>query len=384
VTIRSDVPLAPYCTLGVGGPARWLADAETDDELLSAVRFARARNAPFFLLGGGSNLLVSDAGFPGVVIRVAGLGRMELRRLTGHVTIDADAGVVWDSLVLLALQKNLAGIECLAGIPGSVGGTPVQNVGAYGQEVASTITRVHAIDLEAEKPVELTAAECGFAYRRSIFNSTQRGRYAITRVVYALAPDGAPHIAYRDIKQFFAENGYEQPTLLQTAYAVRSIRARKGMLLSPDDPDSRSAGSFFKNPIVSAEIVPRLAAIKGCRTEEVPQFPAGDVSVGTDAGADFASAANAENAQGREGDPHKLAKLSAAWLIELAGFHKGHVMGRAGLSTKHVLAIVNRGGATAAEIVALRDAVIDAVHATTGIRLEQEPVLLGFPSVGKA
>ncbi len=380
MTIRGDVPLAPYCTLGVGGPARWLVDAETEDEVLAAVRFARARKAPFFLLGGGSNLLVSDVGFPGVVIRVAGMGRIELRRTDGLVSIEADAGVVWDSLVLLAVQKNLAGIECLAGIPGSVGGTPVQNVGAYCQEVSSTITRVHAIDLEAEKAVELTPAQCGFAYRRSIFNTTQRGRYAITRVVYTLAQDRAPRLEYRDLKQYFAEHGIAEPTLAETAGAVRAIRARKGMLLSPDDPDSRSAGSFFKNPIARAEIVPRLAAVKGCRVEEVPQFPVNADAGNTNAGADFASAAAPRDAPGGEDDPHqgKLVKLSAAWLIELAGFHKGYAMGRAGLSTTHVLAIVNRGGATAAEIVALRDAIVGAVHAKTGIRLEQEPVLLGF------
>ncbi len=352
MTIHADVPLGPYTTLGVGGAARWLVEARSEDEVLAAVRFARSRGVPFFVLGGGSNLLVSDDGFPGVVIHYAGNGRIEVRRGNGMAIVSADAGVVWDSLVLYALQGDLAGIECLAGIPGSVGGTPVQNVGAYGQEVSRTIARVRAIDLDAEKPTELAPADCGFSYRQSIFNTTHRGRYAITRVDYALTPGGAPHIEYRDLKQRFA--GEVAPTLMETASAVRAIRAGKGMLLSPDDPDSRSAGSFFKNPIVPVSEVARVAAIKGCRAEEVPQFPAG-------------ASASVNHT-----------KLSAAWLIELAGFYKGFAMGRAGLSAKHVLAIVNRGGATAAEVVALRDAVLNAVESRTGIRLEQEPVLLGF------
>src|SRR6185312_12675348 len=336
-------------TLGVGGPARWLVVAQDAHELLAAVRFAREQRAPFFVLGGGSNVLVSDKGFPGVVIRFGGRGEIEMQRQNGTGTVSADAGVEWDSLVLFALQKNLGGVECLVGIPGSVGGTPVQNVGAYGQEVSRTITRVCAVDLEAEEEVELTPAECGFSYRQSIFNTTKRGRYAITRVDYGLSPDATPHIEYRDLKAHFA--GKPKPTLLETASAVRAIRASKGMLLSASDPDSRSAGSFFKNPIVPLEMVAKVAAVKGCKAEEVPQFPAG--------------------AAGKT-------KLSAAWLIELSGFQRGFVMGNVGLSTKHVLAIVNRGGATAAEVVALRDAVVDAVRAKTGIVLEQEPVLVGF------
>jgi len=353
VTTYADAPLAPYTTLGVGGPARWLIEAQNEDELLAAVRFARSRSVPLFVMGGGSNLLVADRGFRGVVIHLAcGAGGLEMRYQNGGSIVSADAGVEWDSLVQFAVEKNLAGIECLAGIPGSVGGTPVQNVGAYGQEVSRTIVRVSAIDLESERAVEFTPTECGFAYRQSIFNTVHRGRYAITRVEYGLTPGGVPLMEYRDLKQYFA--GRPAPSLFETAAGVRTIRAGKGMLLSPYDSDSRSAGSFFKNPIVGAEVVTKVAAVKGCKVEEVPQFPAG---AGAAAG---------------------QVKLSAAWLMELAGFSKGYTMGRAGLSTKHVLAIVNRGGATAAEIVALRDAVVDGVRAKTGIGLEQEPVLLGF------
>ncbi len=355
--LLENFPLARYTTLGVGGPARWLIETGAEDEILAAVRFAREQGVPYFILGGGSNLLVSDKGFPGVVVRIADGDAAHLsEERDGFATLTANAGADWDSVVSLAVGKNCEGIECLAGIPGSVGGTPVQNVGAYGQEVANSIAGVRALDLTAEKAVDLAPGECGFSYRRSIFNTTHVGRYAITRVTYALRPGAAPHLEYRDVKLYFAERGIPNPTLAETADAIRIIRARKGMLLDPDDADSHSAGSFFKNPIVPASTVSRLATIAGCVAEEVPQFSAGPGYAPKD----------------------KQVKLPAAWLIELAGFHKGFRMGRAGLSTKHVLAIVNRGGATAAEIVALRDAIVLAVQVRTGIKLQQEPVLLGF------
>jgi UDP-N-acetylmuramate dehydrogenase len=356
VTILENVALAQYTTLGVGGAARWFVETCNEEEILAAVRFARARGVGHFILGGGSNLLVNDEGFNGVVVRVAGGSLAWAEAGDGTASLTAGAGAEWDAVVRLAVEKNGAGVECLAGIPGSVGGTPVQNVGAYGQVVSQTIVRVRALDLLAEKVVELTASECGFCYRRSIFNSTERGRYAITLVEYKLAIGGKPLLEYRDVKNYFAERGVARPTLADTAAAVREIRARKGMLLVADDADSHSAGSFFKNPVVAVDVVARLATIAGCRVADVPQFPAG---------------------WGYEPEDC-MVKLSAARLMELAGFGKGFAMGRAGLSSKHVLAIVNRGGATAGEIVALRDAVIDGVWARTTIRLEQEPVLLGF------
>jgi UDP-N-acetylmuramate dehydrogenase len=256
--------------------------------------------------------------------------------------------------VRIAVEKNAAGIECLAGIPGSVGGTPVQNVGAYGQEVSGTIAKVHAVDLSAEQVVEFAREDCGFAYRKSLFNTRRKGRYAITRVEYLLHLDQPASLEYRDVKQYFADRGVTHPSLKETADAVRAIRARKGMLLADNDADSRSAGSFFKNPVVPAATVAALARTADCPIDKVPQFPAG------------------------AGYDRSMVKISAAWLIELAGFRKGFASGRAALSSKHVLAIVNRGGATASEIVALRDAVIAGVLERTGIRLEQEPVLLGF------
>ena len=358
VNLQENVALAPYTTLGAGGPARWFLAASSENEILEAVRFARTQHVPFFILGGGSNLLVADEGFCGVVIHPIAFSAPQIAMQPGRVTIRASAGADWDSIVRLAVEHNAAGIECLAGIPGSVGGTPVQNVGAYGQEVARTIVQVHALDLQAEVPVTFSNAECGFSYRRSIFNTTHKGRYAITSVEYALQLDQPPSIAYRDVRNYFAERSVAQPTLAEVAAAVREIRARKGMLLDEHDSDSRSAGSFFKNPIVSRAALDRVAALAGRPAIEIPQFPAG------------------------EGHGTDDVKLSAAWLIELAGFRKGFSMGRAGLSSKHVLAIVNLGNATASEILVLRNTVVAEVEARTGIRLEQEPVMLGFTPQG--
>lgn len=355
MTILEDVSLAQYTTLGVGGAARWFVEIGDEKEMLAAVEFARARGVPLFVLGGGSNLLVSDEGFAGMVARVAAGGAEWVEEGSGSARIEAGAGVNWDSVVQFAVERSGAGIECLAGIPGSVGGTPVQNVGAYGQEVSRTIVSVRALDLDAGKVVELAASECGFAYRRSLFNTTQRGRYVITRVVYRLAVGGDPLVEYRDVKQYFAERGVARPSLKETADAVRAIRASKGMLVGQGGEDARSAGSFFKNPVVGLGALGKVASAAGCAANEVPQFPGG---------------------------ADEMVKVPAAWLMERAGFSKGFAMGRAGLSSKHVLAIVNRGGATAAEIVALRDAVVREVKARYGITLEQEPVMLGFPPVG--
>jgi UDP-N-acetylmuramate dehydrogenase len=354
VEIQENIALAPYTTLRVGGAARFFIETHSAEDILQAYRFALEQRVGFFVLGGGSNLLVSDEGFPGVVVHIADGGIEATEDQPGKLHIVSGARIEWDSIVRLAVERNAAGIECLAGIPGSVGGTPVQNVGAYGQEVSGTITRVHAVDLSAGQVLEMANEDCRFSYRQSVFNGRRKGRYAITRVEYALQLDAAPNLNYRDVKNYFAERGNTRPTLAETADAVRIIRARKGMVLSESDPDTRSAGSFFKNPIISADTLAALARTANCTLERVPQYPAG---TGPNSG---------------------LVKTSAAWLIELAGFTHGFALGRAALSSKHVLAITNRGGATAAEIIALRDTVIAGVLARTGIHLEQEPVLLGF------
>jgi UDP-N-acetylmuramate dehydrogenase len=346
------VPLAPYTTLQIGGPARFFCDATSEAEVEEAVSFALGRNLPLFVLGGGSNLLVSDAGFDGLVMRVGVPVSRQERREGTHVLLDAGAGESWDDLVRYAVDRGYAGIECLAGIPGDVGGTPVQNVGAYGQEVAETIAQVRAYDLETRRFVDLDHAACRFGYRRSLFNAEERGRYIVTAVTYRLRLGGVPSLRYADVARYFSaqiEAG-QQPTLRQVYDAVQSIREQKGMLVGQRGADGRSAGSFFKNPVVSLETVSQVARGAGCLAEEIPRYPAGEGMV----------------------------KLPAAWLVERAGFHKGFAVGRVAISSRHTLALVNLGGATAAELVALRDAVVDGVAGKFGVLLEQEPVLLGF------
>lgn len=339
--------LAPFTTLGIGGPARWFVRAASESDVAAAAAWARERGAQLFVLGGGSNLLVADMGFDGLVLHVE-LRGIEVERARDAAVYRVGAGEDWDRFVQRAVVDHCAGIECLAGIPGTAGGTPVQNVGAYGQEVASTIERVRAFDLEAQTFVEFANHECGFAYRRSRFNSTDRGRYIVTRVDYRLTPDGAPALRYADLQRAFL--GDAQPSLAEVAAAVRRIRQAKGMLLVEGDPDCRSAGSFFKNPVVPEEQMRRVADAAG---KEPPRFPAGPEAAG-------------------------CAKIPAAWLIEQAGFVKGCTRGPAAISSRHTLALINRGGATAANILALAGEVRGAVQARFGIRLEMEPVMLGF------
>jgi UDP-N-acetylmuramate dehydrogenase len=350
--MKENQPLAPYTTFRIGGPARWFVDAASEDEIVEAAAWARERGIALFVLGGGSNLLVADAGFNGLVLRVGlrGIAEAEAPGETGQRIYQAAAGEDWEHCVRRTTEDGCAGLECLAGIPGTVGGTPVQNVGAYGQEVASVIERVRAFDLEERAFVEFTAGECGFAYRRSRFNTTDRGRYVVTRVDYRLTPGGAPTLRYAELQRTIAENCREgrQPSLADVAAVVRRVRQSKGMLLVEGDPDCRSAGSFFKNPVVSEDQLRRIAAESG---KEPPRFPAGAGQV----------------------------KLAAAWLIEQAGFAKGFALGRAAVSSRHTLALVNRdGGASAEEILALAGQIGGAVETRFGIRLEMEPVLVGF------
>jgi len=354
--MEENKPFAPFTTFGIGGPARWFVEAASEDEIVEAAAWARERGLALFVLGGGSNLLVSDAGFDGLVLRVGlrGIAVAEAAVDSGQTIYQVGAGEDWDGFVERAVRDNCAGVECLAGIPGTVGGTPVQNVGAYGQEVASAIERVRAFDLEEHVFVELSAAECGFAYRRSRFNSADRGRYVVTRVDYRLTPGGAPTLRYAELQRALAESEREgrEVSLAEVAAAVRRVRRSKGMLLVEGDPDCRSAGSFFKNPVVTEEQVRRIAE---CSAKEPPRFPAGT---------------GPEN-MGR-------VKVPAAWLIEQAGFAKGYALGAAGVSSRHTLALVNRGGASAAEILALASQIATAVEARFGIHLEMEPVMLGF------
>ncbi len=348
--IEENKQLAPLTTLGIGGPARWFVSAESEDDVAEAAAWAREAGVPLFVLGGGSNLLVADTGFHGLVLHTAlkGVQVQEGTEDSNERVYRVAAGEEWDWFVQRTVDDDCAGLECLAGIPGTVGGTPVQNVGAYGQEVSSTIDRVRAFDLQEHAFVDFGSSDCAFAYRHSRFNMTDRGRYVVTRVGYRLRPHGNATLKYADLQKAFATNA--KPGLREVADTVRSIRQSKGMLIVDGDSDSRSAGSFFKNPIVNETQADHVASAAGAAP---PRYPAGP-------------------------DHANMVKLSAAWLIENAGFTKGYSLGRAGISTKHTLALVNRGEATASEILALADKIRAAVAARFGIELQMEPVMLGF------
>jgi UDP-N-acetylmuramate dehydrogenase len=349
--LRQAVPLAPLTTLGVGGPAAWFLEARSDEEVAEGLAWARREGLPLFVLGGGSNLLVADGGFPGLVLQVATRG---IRQEGAGERLVVAAGEPWDGVVELAVRERLQGIECLSGIPGSTGATPIQNVGAYGQEVSETAVEVLAM-ARADGALRLfKAVDCGFAYRDSIWKREERGRWVILQVTFALRPRGAPSIRYAELERHLvtqAGNG-QTPDLGTVRAAVLELRRRKGMVLDPADPDTRSDGSFFVNPVVSEEALPDVlarAAALGHPADRMPRFPA----------------------------PAGV-KLSAGWLIEHGGFGKGYRRGRAGLSSKHALAIVNRGGATADDILGLVREIRAGIRERFGILLEPEPHLIGF------
>jgi UDP-N-acetylmuramate dehydrogenase len=345
--IQENVPLAPLTTLGVGGSARYFTEAHTFEHVAEAVDYGRTARLPLFVLGGGSNLVISDEGWPGLVLKV-GIAGIEKRSESAKVLFDVGAGEGWDKFVADAVAANCAGVECLSGIPGNVGGTPVQNVGAYGQEVAETIASVLVFDTKENQIREMCNEACAFSYRTSIFNTSERGRFIILRVTFELDPNGAPRVEYADLKKYFA-GWNEMPTLVDARDAVRHIRLRKSMLIVPGDPDCRSAGSFFKNPVLSAEQYQELTRRAAARDLTIPSYPALE-------------------------SQHKV---SAAWLVEHSGFGRGYHEGRVGISSKHALALVNRGGATAAEVIALKNHIQERVLELWGIQLQPEPVMVG-------
>ncbi len=342
--------MAPFTTLRIGGPARYLARVTNEDELLTAVHFAREHSLRIFVLGGGSNLLVADRGFNGLVLQVA-FGA-DVAWTEDRTCIEASAGLDWDALVNIVCEQGISGLECLAGIPGLVGGSPIQNIGAYGQEVSSTITSLRALDLTApcldmSAFFEMPSVDLAFAYRTSLFNTTHRNRYIITRVDFRFDPATQPNLSYADLAPLRGTN----PTPLQVAEAVRQIRAIKGMYLDPANPspDHRSAGSFFKNPVVPAPILTQIAQSQAVAEAKIPHWPTSTGEV----------------------------KLPAAWLIEQAGFPKGFSLGPVGVSNRHTLALINRiGTATCADLLVLRDLIVQEVAARFQVTLEQEPVFL--------
>lgn len=318
--------LSDHTTLRLGGPAGAFVEATTDAELIAAVEADRDA----LILGGGSNVVVGDAGFEGTVVKVATRG-IEHDGDVVHVA----AGEVWDDVVRHAIARGLAGVECLSGIPGSTGATPIQNVGAYGQEVSDTIVSVRVYDRRGGKTVDLTPEQCGFAYRDSMFKQSP-GAFVVLRVSFRLTAGPPGEIRYRELARAAGEN----PTLREVRDAVLALRRGKGMVLDPEDHDTWSAGSFFTNPIIAPDAVP----------DGAPAFPQDDGRV----------------------------KTSAAWLIDHAGFTKGFALpgSHVAISTKHVLALTNRGGGTTAELTALAEHVADGVEAEYGIRLVPEPVFV--------
>lgn len=350
--LRERVPLAPLTTLRLGGPARYYLEVGTLEELRAALSWAAGEGIAVWILGGGSNLIVSDAGLPGLVIRIR-IGGLAFETDERGTVVRAGAGVNWDEIVQGSVERGLAGIECLSGIPGLAGATPIQNVGAYGQEVADTLISVETLDRATLKPVEFGAAECEFAYRQSRFKHRDRDRYVVTAVHFRLVERG-PEPRYPELRRAVEEvPGYRALSPAEAVAAVRrtvlGLRRRKSMVLDPDDPNTRSAGSFFTNPVLTSGELRQL--IHRCDALEPgvapPTFPA----------------------------PGGGAKVPAAWLVEHAGFARGYRRGGAGISTRHALALVNLGGTTA-ELLALASEIQDGVFQRFGLRLEREPVEL--------
>ena len=370
-TVEHDAPLAPLTTLQVGGPARTLVRAGSTDDLVAAVRAADEAGEDLLLVSGGSNLVISDAGFAGTVVQVATRGIELLEdavpaagdggepgRSGERVLVRAAAGEPWDGFVAHAVEQGWSGVEALSGIPGCVGSTPIQNVGAYGQDVSQTITGVEVLDRETGEVSELSAQECGFAYRDSLFKRTQKGstgRYVVLAVTFSLErSELSQPVGYAALAQGLDVAMGERVPVADAREAVLAQRRQRGMVWDADDHDTWSCGSFFTNPIITtaqmddvrAHVIERM----GPNAPEPPEFDAGE----------------------------GLVKTSAAWLIDKAGYGKGYAMpGPAALSTKHPLAITNRGGARAADVAILAREIREGVEDAFGVRLVNEPVFVG-------
>ncbi|GII93471.1 UDP-N-acetylmuramate dehydrogenase [Sinosporangium siamense] len=343
---KKDVRLAPYTTLRLGGPARAFAEAESAEALVRMIASADAIGEPVLVLGGGSNLVVADDGFDGLVVRVASRG-VAVDEAGDMVLVTVEAGEDWDELVERAVREGWSGIECLSGIPGLVGSTPIQNVGAYGQDVSQTIARVRVFDREKAELIDLDAEECGFSYRFSAFKAAPE-RHVVVSVTYALERSHlSGPIAYKELALMLGVELGDRVPLAAARKAVLALRRSKGMVLDARDPDTVSAGSFFTNPVLTEDQAMELE-------ERAPGHPRWDMSDGT-------------------------VKVPAAWLIERAGFPKGYSRGAVRISTKHTLALTNPGlSASARELLDLAREVRDGVHVKFGVTLVNEPVMVGL------
>ena len=344
--------LADYTTISLGGPARGFVRAGTEDELIDAVRSADAAGEPLLILGGGSNLVVSDEGFDGTVIQVATRG---VTRDAGPGGLTVSAGEEWDAVVARTVAEGLAGLECLSGIPGLAGATPIQNVGAYGQEVAETITQVRVYDRETGDVRQMPNELCGFAYRTSRFRGSDR--FVMLSVTFGLAVQvlSAP-VRYAELAAALGVPVGGQVESAEAREAVIELRQRKGMVIDPADPDTRSVGSFFVNPVLDAAALAAVEAAARARCGPGTRVPRFEVA----------------------GSGGGLVKVPAAWLIEQAGFGKGYNPGDgARISAKHTLALVNAGTASTAALLALARQIRDGVRDAFGVSLAPEPVLIG-------
>lgn len=348
LAIQENVPLAGFTTIGVGGPARSFVEVSTQEEAAQALAFASEHLLPFFVVGGGSNVLISDSGFPGLVIlnRIKGFS---VARNDDSALVTAGGGEDWQCFADRCVAEGWQGIECLVGIPGTVGASPVQNIGAYGQEVSQTVVQVEALETTTGNAVRFGKEQCGFGYRGSVFNSTAAGRYLITGVTFRLVPGGAPHIVYRELEERLA--AHIAPTLDDVRDTVLSIRAGKGLLIREGFESFKSAGSFFRNPVVTTEEYKSIArVVDGIGGFANWAWPTGLGRV----------------------------KISAACLIQCAGFLRGQRKGAVGISPRHTLIMVNYGGASAREIVGFAAEVRQRVFERFGVSLVPEVRLIGF------
>ena len=344
VKIEAQVDLAPCTTLGVGGKAAHYARVTHTAELAETLAWASSRKLGVRVLGGGSNIVVADDGFPGLVIEIASRG-VTVEENGDTVEVRAAAGEPWDEFVADMVSRGYQGIECLSGIPGRVGATPIQNVGAYGQDVSETITRVVAHDSQDHGERVFSNRDCRFSYRDSSFKSLETGRFIVTEVTFRLTPGGAPAIRYAELERRFEQLGKRTPSLSEVRETVLQLRRSKSMVLDTSDPNSRSCGSFFVNPVLNASQFAEFSE-RSQGEGAVPSFPQQDSRV----------------------------KLSAGWLIEHAGFPRGTRDGAVGLSTKHALALVAYDGASAADVMRFARRVQHGVQARFGVHLEPEPV----------
>ncbi|MEW6336010.1 MAG: UDP-N-acetylmuramate dehydrogenase [Acidobacteriota bacterium] len=345
-----DAPLAPLTTLELGGPARILIEPRSEGEVREALEWAESAETAVAVLGGGSNLVVGDGGFDGLVLR-AGWRGVQVERAGDAVRVTAAAGEPWDEVVALAVEEGWAGLECLSGIPGTAGATPIQNVGAYGQDVSGAIASVRVLDRVSRAVAVLSNPQCGFAYRSSVFRGNP-DRVVVLAVTFELLRGGPPTLRYPELVA--ALGGSATPTLAAVRRAVLDLRRAKSMLLEPGDPNRRSVGSFFLNPTLAVDEADEVAARARAAgvvadPSEVPMFPSPDGRV----------------------------KLPAAWLVERAGFPKGTRRGPVGVSSRHALALVHHGGGSTVALLALAAEIQTAVRDRFGVSLRPEPTFLG-------